>query len=52
MPLAVGACVGRVVRLLPHGFAVKFVEQQSRGELERLVLRPAPLVRAAGRSAA
>ena len=52
MPLAVGACVGRVVRLLPHGFAVKFVEQQSRSELERLVLRPAPLLRAAGRSAA
>ncbi len=48
IPLAVGACVGRVVRLLPHGFAVKFVEQQSRSELERLVLRPAPLVRAAG----
>ncbi len=42
MPLAVGACVGRVVRLLPHGFAVKFVEQQSRNDLERLVLRPAP----------
>jgi hypothetical protein len=47
MPLAVGACVGRVVRLLPHGFAVKFVEQQGRNELERLVLRPAPLRSAA-----
>ncbi len=43
MPLAVGACVGRVVRLLPHGFAVKFVEQQNRHELERLIVRPAPL---------
>jgi len=42
MPLAVGACVGRVVRLLPHGFAVKFVEQQNRNELERLIVRPAP----------
>jgi hypothetical protein len=41
MPLAVGACVGRVVRLLPQGFAVKFVEQQNRNELERLVMRPA-----------
>ena len=41
MPLAVGACVGRVVRLLPQGFAVKFVEQQNRKELERLVMRPA-----------
>jgi hypothetical protein len=39
MPLAVGACVGRVVRLLPQGFAVKFVEQQNRNNLERLVMR-------------
>jgi hypothetical protein len=39
MPLAVGACVGRVVRLLPQGFAVKFIEQQSRNDLERLVMR-------------
>ena len=43
MPLAVGACVGRVVRLLPQGFAVKFVEQQNRNELERLVMRPTAL---------
>jgi hypothetical protein len=42
MPLAVGACVGRVVRHLPDGFAVKFVEQQSRDDLDRLVIRPAP----------
>ena len=42
MPLAVGTCVGRVVRLLPHGFAVKFVEQQNRNELDRLIVRPAP----------
>lgn len=41
MPLAVGACVGRVVRLLPHGFAVKFVEPQQRNDLERLIVRPA-----------
>lgn len=41
-PLAVGACVGRVVRILPHGFAVKFVEQQARNELDRLIVRPAP----------
>ena len=40
-PLAVGACVGRVVRILPHGFAVKFVEKQNRNELERLIVRPA-----------
>jgi hypothetical protein len=40
MPLAIGACVGRVVRLLPDGFAVKFVEEQKRNDLERLVMRP------------
>lgn len=43
MPLAVGACVGRVVRLLELGFAVKFIEQQNAEYLERLVVRPAPL---------
>lgn len=41
-PLAVGACVGRVVRLFGSGFAVKFVEPQSRADLERLLLRAAP----------
>jgi len=45
-PLAVGACVGRVVRHLPGGFAVKFVEQQNREHLERRIIRapaaPAP----------
>jgi hypothetical protein len=39
MPLAVGACVGRVVRLLPNGIAVKFVERQAVSDLERLVVR-------------
>jgi hypothetical protein len=33
MPLAIGACIGRVVRLLPNGFAVKFVEKQNRHDL-------------------
>jgi hypothetical protein len=46
MPLAVGSCVGRVVRLLPNGIAVKFVEQQTVRDLERLVVRTvAPPVR-------
>jgi hypothetical protein len=27
---------------LPDGFAVKFVEQQNRNDLERLVVRPNP----------
>jgi len=47
MPLAVGTCVGRVIRHLPDGFAVKFVEEQKRNDLERLVIRPA-LPRSAG----
>ncbi len=45
-PLAIGACVGRVVRLLPDGFAVKFLEPVHRNELERrLIVRftPKPL---------
>jgi len=43
MPLAIGACIGRVVRLLPNGFAVKFVEKQNRNDLNRLIARPALL---------
>ena len=40
MPLAIGACIGRVVRLLPDGFAVKFVEPQNRNHLSQLISRP------------
>ena len=44
-PLAVGACVGRVVRLLPDGFAVKFLEPLHRNELERrLIVLLAPKI--------
>ena len=39
-PLAVGACVGRVVRHFREGFAVKFVELQNANRLEALVARP------------
>ena len=39
-PLAIGACVGRVVRLFPDGFAVRFVELQRRHDLDRLIARP------------
>ncbi len=46
-PLAIGACVGRVVRLLPDGFAIEFVEQPHRNDLERLVIRPTLLRSAA-----
>jgi hypothetical protein len=38
-PLAVGACVGRVIRKFEHGFAVKFAERQSRDDLVRLIVR-------------
>jgi len=42
-PLAIGACIGRVVRLFREGFAVKFVEPQNRDTIERLIARPAAL---------
>jgi PilZ domain len=47
-PLAVGACIGRVVRLIPDGFAVRFVEPLKRHDLERLIARsPLPSAGAA-----
>ena len=48
MPLAVGACVSRVVRLLPNGIAVKFVEKQTVRDLDRLVARTVPAKIGAG----
>jgi len=39
-PLAIGACVGRVIRPFPSGFAVQFIEKQHYHDLERLVVRP------------
>jgi len=42
MPLAIGACIGRVVRHVPDGFAVEFVERQNRIDLNRLIIRSAP----------
>jgi hypothetical protein len=38
-PLAIGAYIGRVIRLFSDGFAVKFIERQRRNDLTRLVLR-------------
>ncbi|QOZ28295.1 PilZ domain-containing protein [Bradyrhizobium sp. CCBAU 51753] len=38
-PLAIGACVGRVVRHLPSGFAIKFVETYKQNDLLRLIAR-------------
>jgi hypothetical protein len=46
---AFGACIGRVVRLLPNGFAVKFVEKQNRNDLNRLIARPALVLPSASR---
>jgi PilZ domain len=37
-PLAIGACVGRVVRVFETGFAVKFVERQDIDDLSRLIV--------------
>ncbi|UWU89208.1 PilZ domain-containing protein [Bradyrhizobium sp. CB1015] len=45
-PLAVGACVGRVIRKFDHGFAVKFAEKQDRDDLARLIART-PLLKSA-----
>jgi hypothetical protein len=44
MPLAIGACVGRVVRHFREGFAVKFVAPQSEQHLEKLIARPPRLL--------
>ena len=45
-PLAVGACVGRVIRKFEHGFAVRFAEKQHRDALVRLIIRT-PLLQSA-----
>ena len=42
MPLAIGSCVGRVVRLFPTGFAIKFVEALHVKDLARLIVRAEP----------
>ena len=39
MPLAIGSCIGRVVRVFPSGFAVRFVERQDIDALMRLIVR-------------
>ena len=40
MPLAIGSCVGHVVRHFREGFAVKFAAAQDETILEKLVARP------------
>jgi hypothetical protein len=53
-PLAVGTCIGRVIRHLPDGFAVEFVEPQRSVDLEWRIARPplgsAKVIKAAPRS--
>jgi len=41
-PLALGSCVGRVVRHLAGGFAIQFVQEQTRADLEHRIARPRP----------
>lgn len=38
-PLAIGSCVGRVVRIFPTGFAVRFVAKQDVDDLSRMIVR-------------
>lgn len=38
-PLAIGSCVGRVVRVFRTGFAVKFVGKPDIDDLSRLIVR-------------
>lgn len=38
-PLAIGACVGRIIRHTADGFAVKFAKPQSREELSGLIVQ-------------
>ena len=40
MPLAIGSCVGRVVRHFREGFAMQFLARQSESMLEKKVARP------------
>jgi len=37
-PLAIGACLGRVIRVFETGFAVRFVERQKLDDLPRLII--------------
>ena len=36
--LAVGNCIGHVVRRFPHGFAVMFADKQNRVQILRLIV--------------
>lgn len=47
-PLAIGTCVGRVMRIFVGGFAVKFVEKLNQNDLDRFVARPITASASAG----
>jgi hypothetical protein len=49
--LAIGACVGRIVRVFAGGFAIEFVEVQNQYDLDRLIIRDLPLFYNSGTSA-
>jgi hypothetical protein len=38
-PLAIGGCVGRVIRTFQNGLAVKFIETHKLADLTRLISR-------------
>jgi hypothetical protein len=50
-PLAIGACVGRIVRVFAGGFAIEFAEVQNQNDLERLMIRDLPLFYTGGAGA-
>jgi hypothetical protein len=50
-PLAIGACVGRIVRVFAGGFAIEFAEVQNQNDLERLIIRDLPLFYNSGANA-
>jgi hypothetical protein len=39
MPLAIGSCIGRVVRVFPTGFAIRLVDKRDIADLMRLIVR-------------
>jgi hypothetical protein len=51
-PLAIGGCIGRVVRIINNGFAVQFVEPYRTADLTRLISRESAPGRRLGEDAA
>jgi hypothetical protein len=51
-PLAIGACVGRVVRIFDTGFAIRFTQRQDIDDLSRLIIVQPRRARVVGQPAA